>query len=114
MKHTVYALLESEHLRYNNSIATRRSLAFNYLKEFLNENDPENFPAQFACLSEFFHLLFQFENILEVVTLAGVWDAKKKYWLLSEELAMEFILYAEGLVFCTDELLGYNISFSLH
>jgi hypothetical protein len=114
MKRTVYALLEHERLGYHLSIDTRRRAALNYFEEFFADHDPEDWLAQHACLCEFFQLLFQFENALEAGTLAGLWDDAKRCWFLPEDIGLEVILYTKALALCSDDLLGHNISFSLH
>ena len=80
----------------------------------MKEKDPEEWPSHLGYLSEFFSLLFQFEEILEDIPLATVWDKEKEYWLLDEDMASRMMLYTTALARCTDELLYHNISFSLH
>lgn len=114
MKRKVYALRESERVGYIHSIDRRRRLAQDYFKEFFAEHEPDDWLAKHACLCEFFQLLFQFENTLEAATLAGVWDDANQYWLVTEDLGLELALYTQALAMCSDDLLAYNISFSLH
>ena len=114
MKRTFYALREHERLGYHLRIDTRRKLALHHFKEFFAENSPDEWGAEHACMCEFFQLLFQFENTLEAGTLAGEWDESKQCWFLPEDIGLELILYTKALAMCSNDLLGYNLSFSLH
>jgi hypothetical protein len=114
MKGTAYALLESERVGFNNSILQRRRIALHCFEEFFKEHSPEEWLATHACFCEFFQLLFLFENMLESATLAGVWDAGRDAWLVPEEIGLELALYTQALAMCSDDLLGHNLSFSLH
>ena len=113
-KRKAYALYEKERAKYHDGVIRRRGHALTYLRDFLATEDPDEWPSKMAYLSEFFSLLFQFEEVLEDIPLAALWDKEKNYWLMEEELGARFVLYTTALAQCTDELLYHNISFSLH
>ena len=113
-KRKAYALYEKERAKYHDGVIRRRRHALVYLKEYLSQVEQKEDLAPLAYLGEFLSLLFHFEEVLEDIPLAALWDKEKNYWLMEEELGARFVLYTTALAQCTDELLGHNISFSLH
>ena len=114
MKEVIYALQESERVRYVREIGTHRLIAIDYLQNFLKEKEPEERLAQFSVLSEFIGMLYHFENILEEVKLRSEWDAKESYWVVEDTLATRLLVYVQSILICKEELLSYGMSFSLH
>ena len=114
MKTTLIAVTDEDVTKYTAGILRRRRHALHHLEDLLLDHDPTEWSEKFACVAEFFNLLFRFENALEAVELAGKWIPEKRYWLVEEDLGTELLLYTQALVFCTDELLCHGISLSLH
>lgn len=114
MKTTLIAVTKEDITKFTSAIIRRRSHALHHLEDFLLNETAEDWPEKFACLTEFFNLLFRFEITLESVELGGEWIPEKNYWLVEEALGSELLLYTQALAFSTDELLCHGISLSLH
>jgi hypothetical protein len=114
VKTTLIAVTEEDIAKYTRGIIRRRRHALDILEDFLCTEKAEEWPEKFACLTEFFNLLFRFECALESVELAGKWAPENNYWLVEEDLGTELVLYTQALAFSTDELLCHGISLSLH
>ena len=110
----IYALKREEYDDYINQIFQNRSCALEYFYTFLKEKDPEVHLSPFSYLCEYFSILYQFENLLEDVTLASAWDASHERWIVDEAMALSVVVHVHALHTCTNELLNHNISFSLH
>ena len=114
MKTTFIAVTKEDVTKYTRGIAQRRQFALHHLEDFLLDHTAEEWPEKFACLAEFFNLLFRFETALESVELGGQWIPEKNYWLIEEALGSELVLYTQALAYNTDELVYHGVSLSLH
>mgnify|MGYP006416821871 CR=1 FL=1 len=114
MKETLFAFTEIERKTYTDQIYNRRAHAINYLKQFLEEKDPNEWLSTFSYLAEYISILFQFENLLEKVPLKADWNEESDCWLMDEKFGLSLVLHIRSLVTCHDELLAHNISFSSH
>jgi len=110
----IYALKREEYEGYITQIFQNRSCALDYLYTFLKDKDPEVYLTTFSYLCEYFSILYQFENLLEDVTVASTWDASHERWIVEEAMALSMVVHVHALHTCTKELLNHNISFSLH
>lgn len=110
----IYALQREEYDDYINQIYQNRSNAFEVLFDFLKEKDPEEYIATFSFLSEYFSILYQFENLLETAVGSGKWDSSNDRWFLDDQMALSVVVHIHSLHTCTQELLNHNISFSIH
>jgi len=110
----VYALHRDEYQTYLNDIFQNRSHAFEFLFDFLNEKDPQEYISTFSYLAEYFSILYQFENLLEDVTVGTQWDEPNSRWIMDEHAALTVVVHVRALHICHQELLNHNISFSIH
>jgi|TARA_R110000824_G_C15051228_1_gene661460 hypothetical protein len=114
VKTTLIAVTKEDIAKFTSGIIRRRRHALHHLEDILLDHDAEEWPEKFACLNEFFNLLFRFESTLESVELGGEWYSENNYWLVEEDLGTELLLYTQALALSTDELLCHGISLSLH
>jgi len=114
MSNTLYAIRKFEHQEYLKKIHSKRTVATDYLKNFLVEKEPSENQSEFAYVSEYISLLFHMENVLENVSLYAEYDLEREQWYMDELTAAKFMTYSTAMVACTDDLLAYNVSFSLH
>jgi aromatic ring hydroxylase len=114
VKKVVYALHKTEYDDYLKQIIQNRTHAFEYFYDFLKENDPEEHLSTFSYLAEYFSILWQFEDLLEKVTLQSEWDELHQRWIVDSEVALKVVVHFHSLRTCQRELLAHNISFAIH
>ena len=113
-KQTLYALSKKEYNDYINNIFCRRRSAYELLNDSLKDKDPDNWVSFYAVLCEYISVLYRFEEALERAALIGDWNEEKQYWLLDQETAGFIAIFATSKLSCQYDLLGYNVSLSLH
>jgi len=114
MEKVVYALHKKEYKEYLNRIHRERECAFDYFFTFLKEKDPREHLSPFSYLSEYFSILYHFENLLENIVLGSDWEETYERWIVDESMALKVVVHVHSLHTCRQELLHHNISLSIH